>query len=108
MTPTDTYTETPLLTPNRARTGVRSPRPTPGQLLDFEREHREQSGWKDEAIRAELGIAPAWYHALLGRAWRSPEGQAHDPILCRLLADQYDRFVAARRGAAHLTQGPHV
>ncbi|GAA3008933.1 hypothetical protein GCM10010461_19120 [Microbacterium aurantiacum] len=56
---------------------------TVGELLDFEREWGRHTGAKEHAIREALGLTPARYYVLLGRAARSLEGQAHDPITAR-------------------------
>lgn len=56
---------------------------TVGELLDFERRWGRHTGAKENAIVDELGIRPARYYVLLGRAARSLEGQAHDPITAR-------------------------
>ncbi len=50
------------------------------QLLDFEATWPRHTGAKEERIRDELGLTPGRYYQLLGRAARSMEGQAHDPI----------------------------
>jgi hypothetical protein len=57
--------------------------PTPQQLLDFEALHPRHSGWKEEAIRRELGVTPARYYQLLGRAAESIEGMEHDAVTSR-------------------------
>lgn len=57
--------------------------PTVEQLLDFEATTPDHSGWKDEAIRVELGLKPARYYVLLHRAATSPRGIAHDPLTSR-------------------------
>jgi hypothetical protein len=56
---------------------------TPSDLLAFERSHPRHDGTKEETIRAELGVTPARYYVLLGRAARSLEGKAADPITAR-------------------------
>lgn len=63
-----------------------APAPTVAQLLDFEASAPAHSGHKEEAIRRELKLKPARYYLLLHRAATSPEGLAHDPITCRLVA----------------------
>lgn len=55
---------------------------TVAELLDFERDHPRHTAAKENAIVAR-GLAPARYYALLGRAARSIEGQAHDPLTAR-------------------------
>lgn len=54
--------------------------PTIADLLDFEARWSRHSGFKENAIIADLDIAPARYYILLWRAASSLEGQAHDPI----------------------------
>lgn len=56
------------------------PIPTIPQLLDFAAAHPVVRGEVENQIRRDLGITPARYFQLLGRAARSLEGQAHDPI----------------------------
>lgn len=55
------------------------------RLLDFEAAHPKHSGWKEERIRADLGLAPARYYQLLHRAAASIEGQAHDAMTAHRL-----------------------
>jgi len=55
----------------------------PETLLAFERAHPRHDGTKEEAIRGELGITPARYYVLLGRAARSVEGMRADAITAR-------------------------
>ena len=55
----------------------------PTDLLAFEHAHPRHNGTKEEAIRTELGLTPARYYVLLGRAARSPEGMKADPITAR-------------------------
>lgn len=54
--------------------------PTTADLLDFEARWSQHSGHKENAIIADLDLAPARYYVLLLRAASSLEGQAHDPI----------------------------
>ncbi len=60
----------------------------PESLLEFERAHPRHSGVKEEAIRAQLGVTPARYYVLLGRAARSLEGMAADPITARRVRER--------------------
>lgn len=55
----------------------------PETLLAFERAHPRHDGAKEETIRVELGLTPARYYVLLGRAARSLEGMASDPMTAR-------------------------
>ena len=88
-----TTIETPTRPDTAAPTEPRSPRPTAVELIDFDREHGEHSGRKDEAIRRHFEITPARFYVLLARAIRSPEGQAHDPAYCRILTDRHERYL---------------
>ncbi|MDN3496231.1 DUF3263 domain-containing protein [Planococcus sp. APC 4015] len=54
-------------------------------ILAFEAEWRRHAGVKEEAIRAELGLAPARYYQLLGRIIDTAEAQAYDPMLVKRL-----------------------
>lgn len=67
----------------------------PETLLAFERTHPRHTGTKEETIRADLGLTPARYYVLLGRAARSLEGMAADPITARLVRER----TSARRAA---------
>ncbi|QKJ18828.1 DUF3263 domain-containing protein [Microbacterium hominis] len=63
-------------------------------VLDFEAEWRRHAGDKEDAIRSELGLAPARYYQLLGRLLDTVEAQRHDPMLVkrlRRLRDEGDR-----------------
>ena len=57
-------------------------------LLAFELAHPHHDGTKEETIRAELGLTPARYYVLLGRAARSLEGMAVDPITARRVRER--------------------
>lgn len=54
-------------------------------ILEFEAEWRRHAGAKEEAIRSELGLAPARYYQLLGRLIDTTEAQQHDPMLVKRL-----------------------
>jgi hypothetical protein len=54
--------------------------PTVPELLDFAAAHPLIRGTVEEKVRKDLGLSPARYVVLLGRAAASMEGQAHDPI----------------------------
>lgn len=66
----------------------------PEILLAFERAHPRHTGTKEETIRAELGLTPARYYVLLGRAARSLGGMKSDAITARRVRDR-----ALRRAA---------
>ena len=53
-------------------------------ILEVERRFPKHSGWKEEAVRS-LGVTPARYEVLLGRALETPEAARLDPILVRRL-----------------------
>ncbi|OJU41848.1 MAG: hypothetical protein BGN97_03800 [Microbacterium sp. 69-10] len=65
---------------------------TPSDLLEFERAHPRHDGTKEETIRAHLGVTPARYYVLLGRAARSLDGMAADPITARRVRDRRSRL----------------
>jgi hypothetical protein len=74
-------------------------------ILDFEGEWRRHVGAKEEAIRAELGLAPARYYQLLGRLIETEAALAYDPMLVKRLRrvrDQREAERAAREGALGL------
>lgn len=60
----------------------------PENLLVFERAHPRHDGTKEEAIRADLGLTPARYYALLGRAARSLEGMRADAVTARRVRER--------------------
>lgn len=57
----------------------------PDILLAFEHAWPRHTGHKEEQIRRELGITPARYYQLLGRAAESREGMATHPITARVV-----------------------
>lgn len=74
-------------------------------ILDFEAEWRRHVGAKEEAIRAQLDLAPARYYQLLGRLIETEAALAYDPMLVKRLRrvrDQCDAERAAREGALGL------
>ncbi|PZU36694.1 MAG: DUF3263 domain-containing protein [Microbacterium sp.] len=71
-------------------------------ILAFEGEWLRHAGAKEQAIRSDLGLAPARYYQLLGRLIDSPAALAHDPMLVRRLRrlrDQQERTRRARERA---------
>lgn len=68
----------------------------PATLLAFEGAHSRHDGTKEEAIRGELGLTPARYDVLLGRAARSMDGMAADPIMARWVRERLDDCAAER------------
>ena len=70
-------------------------------LLDFEAKSfvtpgRRNDGSKEEAIRADLGIAPARYYQLLGRLIDTADAVEYDPMLVRRLRRLRDAREAVR------------
>jgi len=55
----------------------------PETLLAFEARWPRHNGTKDLAIRDELGITPARFYQLLGRAAKTIEGMRAHPITAR-------------------------
>jgi hypothetical protein len=54
-------------------------------ILDFEAGWTRHVGAKEEAIRAELDLAPARYYQLLGRLIDTADALEHDPMLVKRL-----------------------
>ena len=74
-------------------------------ILDFEGEWQRHAGAKEEAIRAELGLAPARYYQLLGRLIETGAALRYDPMLIKRLRrvrDQREAQRASREGALGL------
>lgn len=74
-------------------------------ILAFEGQWQRHIGAKEEAIRAELDLAPARYYQLLGRLIETEAALAHDPMLVKRLRrvrDQRAAERAAREGALGL------
>lgn len=65
-------------------------------ILAFEAEWRRHAGAKEDAIRAELGLAPAKYYQLLGRLLDSAAALEHDPMLIKRLRRLRDARAQAR------------
>ncbi|MDZ8171945.1 DUF3263 domain-containing protein [Microbacterium xanthum] len=65
-------------------------------LLDFEGEWRRHVGAKEEAIRADLGLAPARYYQLLDRLIDGVDAQEYDPMLVKRLRRRRDEVERAR------------
>lgn len=68
-------------------------------ILAFEARWQRHVGAKEEAIRSELGLAPARYYQLLGRLVDSPDALAHDPLLVNRLRRIRDQRVERRAAA---------
>jgi hypothetical protein len=69
-------------------------------ILEFEAEWRRHAGAKEEAIRSELGLAPARYYQLLGRLIDTTDAQEHDPMLAGRLRRIRDARQQARLARA--------
>jgi hypothetical protein len=55
------------------------------RLLDFEQEWGTHTGWKEEAIRRQLGLTPARYYQLIARAIDTAEALHTHPMLIHRL-----------------------
>jgi hypothetical protein len=69
----------------------------PLTLLDFEEKWGQHTGWKEEAIRKELGMTPARFYQLQNRIIDTAEAEQARPILVhrlRRLRDQRRRHTA--------------
>ncbi|GAA4189238.1 hypothetical protein GCM10022219_04590 [Microbacterium oryzae] len=71
------------------------PKPTPAQLIDFEKTHWVHDGAKEEAIRRVLGLTPARYYVLLARAVADLEGIRHDALWAARIRRRTERERAA-------------
>lgn len=61
-------------------------------LLDFEARWPGHTSAKEEAVRADLDLAPARYYQLLGRLIEREDALAYDPLLTgRLRRGRDDR-----------------
>jgi len=66
----------------------------PEILLAFEQAWPRHDGTKEMAIRDELGLTPARFYQLLGRAARTHDGIAANPITARRVRE---RMVSSSR-----------
>ncbi|WP_375082477.1 DUF3263 domain-containing protein [Microbacterium sp. CR_7] len=66
------------------------------QILAFEAAHPHHTPSRDERTRRELGITPTRYFVLLGRAARSADGIAADPLTARRVRERAAILAAAR------------
>lgn len=66
------------------------------EILAFESRWGVHGGAKEEAIRSELGLAPARYYQLLGRLIQTEAALAHDPMMVARLRRIRDERRAAR------------
>lgn len=66
------------------------------EILAFEARWGAHGGAKEEAIRSELGLAPARYYQLLGRLIETEAALAHDPMMVARLRRIRDERRAAR------------
>jgi hypothetical protein len=77
-------------------------------LLDFESRWSGHDAVKEEAIRAELALAPARYYQLIGRVIDEPDAAAYDAMLVhrlRRLRDVRARERASRAAASTVPAG---
>lgn len=65
-------------------------------ILEFEARWTRHTGAKEEAVRSELGLAPARYYQLLGRLIDTSDALAHDPLLVKRLRRARDSRVQRR------------
>jgi hypothetical protein len=65
-------------------------------ILDFEAEWRRHGAAKEEAIRADLSLAPARYYQLLDRLLETADAQEYDPMLVKRLRRRRDAHPQAR------------
>ncbi|WP_404433938.1 DUF3263 domain-containing protein [Microbacterium lacus] len=65
-------------------------------ILDFEAAWHRDAPAKEEAIRAELALAPARYYQLLVRLIDTAEAQQYDPLLVGRLRRLRDVTVRSR------------
>ncbi len=66
-------------------------------ILDFEAGWTRHVGAKEEAIRAELELAPARYYQLLGRLIDTTDALEYDPLLVGRLRRRRDERERSRR-----------
>ncbi|WP_159501323.1 DUF3263 domain-containing protein [Microbacterium sp. 18062] len=72
-------------------------------ILAFESRWGAHAGAKEEAIRSELGLAPARYYQLLNRIIDTEAALAHEPMLVgrlRRIRDEQRRSRAPRSARA--------
>ena len=65
-------------------------------ILAFEHHHPHPGPAKNALIRSELGLSEIRYYAMLGRAARSPQGIAADPITARIVREREEQAAARR------------
>ena len=75
-------------------------------LLDFESRWSDHDAAKEEAIRAELGLAPARYYQLLGRVVDQPDAAAYDAMLVHRLRRLREARERERAGRAAVPAVP--
>lgn len=69
-------------------------------ILDFEAAWTRHAGAKEEAIRADLELAPARYYQLLGRLLETADALEYDPMLVKRLRRIRDGREQAREARA--------
>lgn len=65
-------------------------------ILALEAAWPRHSGWKEETIRAKLGLSPARYYQLLARLIDTEQALEHDPLLVRRLRRIRDARIGQR------------
>ncbi len=77
-------------------------------LLDFESRWSGHDAVKEEAIRAELALAPARYYQLIGRVIDEPDAAAYNAMLVhrlRRLRDAREHERASRAAVPTVSTG---
>jgi len=71
--------------------------PTVTEMLDFEARWPRSSSSKEEAIRAQMGMPPARFYQLLGRAIDTLEAERERPLIVHALRRRRDARAAERQ-----------
>jgi hypothetical protein len=66
------------------------------RVLEFEGRSWSASGWKERAIREELGMSPVRYGQILNGLLDRPEAAAAAPVVVRFLRECRERRRVAR------------
>ncbi|MFT4051236.1 MAG: DUF3263 domain-containing protein [Microbacterium sp.] len=74
-------------------------------LLDFESRWIGHSAAKEETIRRELGLTPARYYQLLGRAIEQADAAAYDALLVHRLRRLRDGRSSGQRPRGSVPTG---
>ena len=65
-------------------------------ILDFERTWWSEARSKEQGIRAQLGLSPTRYYALLADLLESADAMAYDPLVVRRLRRDREQRRRAR------------